>query len=148
MSNFIIRKTSDRITRPQDRPDYQRALAVGEKRLATGKMSFESEGQRRDYMRSVSANPNNVPGLPAFFPPEQVRSFVAMQAQEISPLEKFLNKVDNESVKSIYLYCQSCRGPRESSSSARVTEHSISKTDCFCKTCGASKKYRIGTRSL
>jgi len=58
---------------PASHPDWERAVAKGKENLP--KMKFESEGQKKDYLKAVATNRNNVPGLPAFFPPESLGTF-------------------------------------------------------------------------
>jgi hypothetical protein len=48
------------------------AEAKGKQQLA--KMKFENDAQRRDYEKSVLANPMNVNGLPPFFPKTVIKS--------------------------------------------------------------------------
>lgn len=57
---------------PSTDPDRERALQVGRERFP--KMAFENDAEKRDYMRRVRANDNNVPGLPsiALFPPDEI----------------------------------------------------------------------------
>ncbi len=59
---------------PDPSRDPERKLA--EKKAAEGRkrMKFENEAQERDYMKAVNANPNNIPGLPTFFPPTTIKS--------------------------------------------------------------------------
>ena len=52
---------------PQSHPGYKAAVKKAEEKLPT--LQFKSEGERKDYMRAVNSNPNNLPGLPAFYPP-------------------------------------------------------------------------------
>jgi hypothetical protein len=65
------------IRHPNDDPNRQRFLSVAKRRVETGQVKFESEGQRMDYERRVNSNPNNIYGLPEFFPPEVLRSALA-----------------------------------------------------------------------
>jgi len=58
---------------PASHPDWAKAVKKGEENLP--KMKFESEGQKRDYLREVAKNPNNVPGLPIFYPPQGLGTF-------------------------------------------------------------------------
>jgi len=50
-------------------PDYDECVRVGAKRWEKMKDGFESEGAKRDYLKQVASNPNNVLGLPPTFPP-------------------------------------------------------------------------------
>ena len=40
-------------------------------------MQFDNPAQRRDYERLVASNPNNVAGMPAFFPPIKMQLSVS-----------------------------------------------------------------------
>lgn len=59
---------------PTDHPGYKEMMSKAPERMA--KMSFENDAEKRDYMKRVNANPNNVPGLPAFFPATKIASFL------------------------------------------------------------------------
>lgn len=52
---------------PESHPGYKAAAAKA--KAGMEKMKFESEGQKKDYLRAVARNPNNIPGLPVFYPP-------------------------------------------------------------------------------
>lgn len=65
-------------------PAYKKAVAKAEKRLANTK--FESEGQKRDYMREVSQHDNNIPGMPVFFPPPLLWGTGLGEGQELETL--------------------------------------------------------------
>ncbi len=72
MTHIIVKPHEQRIDHPSRNPDWERANAIGKREYE--KMEFESEGDRRDYLRRVDGNPNNVPGLPTFYGPEKIRS--------------------------------------------------------------------------
>lgn len=56
---------------PSSHPNYQKAVRAAE--IGKQTMTFESEGERLDYERAVKSNPNNIPGLAPFFPPERIQ---------------------------------------------------------------------------
>jgi hypothetical protein len=71
MTEIHVRK-SER-SNPEDEysyPGYREAAAQSAELFS--KMTFDSEAQKRDYLRKVRASRHNVPGLPAFFPPDRV----------------------------------------------------------------------------
>lgn len=140
MTNFIMRESKQRVDHPERHPDYARVKAVGEKNMREGKLKFENEAQKRDYMRAVDSNPNNVPGIPAFYPPVQIKSYLNF---DFPSGEKSNFRFDKTVVNTLYLYCENCRGVREVSPTARVTPHEISQDTCYCKVCGTEKKYRL-----
>jgi hypothetical protein len=136
-----VKKSTDRVDDPRRHPTYERDRKIGERNLREGKMKFENDAQRRDYFKAVESNPLNVAGIPAFAPPLQIKSYIDFTLPELSDEEKL--KIRFDTIRTIFLYCSNCRSVRESSSVARVSEHNISKTDCFCKTCGKHKDFRI-----
>lgn len=71
MTAIIVKPHQERVDHPSRRPDWERANAVGKARYES--MQFESESQRSDYLRRVNSNPENIPGLPEFFPPLIIR---------------------------------------------------------------------------
>ncbi len=58
---------------PESHPGYASAVKKGEQNLS--KLKFDSEAQKSDYMKAVASNPNNVPGLPVFYPPLGLGTF-------------------------------------------------------------------------
>jgi hypothetical protein len=70
--HIIVKPHEERIDHPNRNPDYERAVARGMADYSS--MKFENEAERRDYLRRIDSNPNNVPGLPEFYPPEKIRS--------------------------------------------------------------------------
>lgn len=59
-------------TDPQKDPGYQRSIEyVGQH---GDQMKFATESERKDYERAVKANPNNVLGMPAFYPKVPMQS--------------------------------------------------------------------------
>lgn len=141
--NIIVRKSRARVDHPERHPGYSAAVEAGRRNLATGRMKFENEAEKRDYMRAVRSNPNNVPGLPTFYPPEQIRSFVTVSIDEQMTREKIQRRLDIECTKDVYLYCPNCRGAREASAVSRTTPHTITRTGSHCKICGAAKPFRL-----
>lgn len=71
---LIIKEGAQKIHRPQDSPDYNECVKVGKEQWKQMEGSFESEGEKRDYLKAVEANPNNVVGMPPFYPPVRIRS--------------------------------------------------------------------------
>ncbi len=104
---------------------------------------FVSEGARRDYERSIKANPRNFYGAPAFFPElEGPRKGYEAIHMSYDPEKEFLEHIKQVQVENVELLCVDCidvRGKRFSG----LTEHSISPDDCFCTRCGTHKPYRV-----
>lgn len=75
MEIIVKQSSGPRMDHPSRNPDWERAVEIGKREFA--KMEFRSEGEKRDYLRNVYANPNNVPGLPEFYPPVKIRSAVS-----------------------------------------------------------------------
>jgi hypothetical protein len=70
----ILIKSKEREV-PIDSPDYDGYRESVEYVKKYGdQMKFETEAERRDYERLVKSNPQNVMGMPAFFPPLKLRS--------------------------------------------------------------------------
>lgn len=71
MSNFIIKdfpiKVDPKV--PESDPSYKRAVNAGLKNIREGKLKFDSKGEEEHYWKVNRSNPNNVPGLPNFYPP-------------------------------------------------------------------------------
>ena len=142
----IIMKESPRRINPRDpksNPGYARAVEAGKKRLST--MQFESEAQRRDYERSVSSNPNNVMGLPNFYPPEQLKSFMNDIKKQSDPNEDrkrqfFAIRELIQHEKDIDLWCEGCQ---------KETVHCVMRPEfhdgqrSFCRTCGRANVYHL-----
>ena len=77
----IIVKESKRKVDPKDPehtdPTWEKAFRKGQRRIEQNKFPYESPGEESDYMRKVKSNPGNVPGMPEFFPPLEIRSDMA-----------------------------------------------------------------------
>lgn len=146
---IFVKKGQQRIDDPRRHPDYEMARRKGEKRWKEGKMKFENEAQKRDYLKQVEGNPANVIGLPAFAPNLEIKSYISFPEQEDKPMsvmemhELLKEQFAKDNIKEVYLWCEDCRHLRESSPTSRVTLHNISATDCFCQTCGKHKNYRL-----
>lgn len=74
MSEIIIKKPKRKIKHPTDDPMYKKRQTIAEKNIKEGKLPFNSELERKDYERRVNANPNNVFGYPALYPPQTLSS--------------------------------------------------------------------------
>lgn len=66
--------------RPQGHPNYQRAVERGNQLFP--QMKFHSEAHKRDYLRAVDANPNNVPGMPLFYTALTTRTVVGVELRD------------------------------------------------------------------
>jgi hypothetical protein len=145
MPAIIIRESKPRIN-PKDptaHPGYARAVAAGKSRL--GKMEFENAAQRADYERSVRANPNNVMGLPNFYPPEELKSFMNDIKQQPDPNEDrkrqyFAMRELIQHEKDIELWCEGCK---------QETVHCVMKPEfhdgmrSFCRKCGRQNVFHL-----
>jgi hypothetical protein len=70
MHEFYFKEPEKKIKHPSDDPNRKTYEAKAEERIKGGKVTFKSEGERLDYERRINSNPNNIYGLPEFFPPE------------------------------------------------------------------------------
>ena len=66
---------------PESHPNYKAAAEKAKKNLP--KMKFENEAQKRDYLKAVGKNRNNLPGLPVFYPPESIGTFTGFAGIDI-----------------------------------------------------------------
>jgi hypothetical protein len=57
---------------PSRDPLRKKMEEQGEHRLKAGKLKFDNEGDKKDYERRVAANPHNVMGFPAYYPPQTI----------------------------------------------------------------------------
>jgi hypothetical protein len=142
----IIMRESPRRVNPKDprsHPDYARAVEAGKKKLAM--MSFENEAQRRDYEKSISANPNNVMGLPNFYPPEELKSFMNDIKDDPDPnadrkRQFFAIRDLIEHEKDIELWCDGCN---------KETIHCVMKPEfhsgqrSYCRKCGKANTFHL-----
>jgi hypothetical protein len=69
----IIKKSEQRVDPkdPNTNPAYHKMLEKAD--MAKSHLKFENEADERDYRKSIEANPNNVYGLPAFYPPLKIK---------------------------------------------------------------------------
>jgi len=135
--NFHVKRSERRIDpkHPESHPDFKKALHAGQKLAAQKK--FESEGEKRDYERQIRSNPNNVYGLPAFYPPEQIRMFIQDQSND-DP--ERIHKMTRERIRQMQLHpvqvlCKTCN---------EVTPHVLGPTDSYCQKCGEKKQMHGG----
>lgn len=128
---------------PRSNPNYERAVAAGKRRLST--MQFESEAQRKDYERSIASNPNNVMGLPNFFPPEQLKSFMSDIKEQVDPnadrkRQFFAIRELIEHQKDMDLWCEGCK---KETTHCVMLPHFHDGQRSFCKTCGRQGEYHL-----
>jgi len=106
----IVKKSKEKVDprHPESTdPTHRAAAERAQKHL--GKLKFESEGQKRDYERSVKANPGNVMGAPAFFPPLSIRSFVTLpEVSEEDRARRALDRFKEHLIHETELYCSGC----------------------------------------
>ena len=69
-----IKESSRKIKHPNDDPARAKKLAVGKANYENMMSKFENQAARSDYLKRVAANPMNVPGRPAFYPPLELKS--------------------------------------------------------------------------
>lgn len=114
-------------------PTWKYAAEKGAKRY--GKMEFENDAARRDYLRAVDSNPGNVVGMPAFFPPLKIRSVMPMLDREYTVEERkkmWEYRKRQIQTRQINLLCESCRG---------VMPHIVAPDGSYCQQCGNAKKW-------
>ena len=131
---IIVKNSEPKVDpqRPWTRPGYERALAQGRKQFE--KMQFESEGAKRDYLREVASNPENIPGQPIWFPPISIRSVTGNvwgteydDEQQAKILAWKMKEATRSEVVFLCEYCDT------------VTPHAIDMEGSFCKKCGHLK---------
>ena len=116
--------------RPESDPRYAKAAAAAKRNFA--KMKFENDAQKRDYLRSYSGNPHNLPGLPAFYPNLRIREFQNFSWYEDEEKQRQW-RLRQLKIRDTELRCPTCE---------RVTPHSISPEGSYCKKCGNHNIYR------
>lgn len=129
---------------PASDPGWEKAVAVGKSRVKD--LKFKSEGDRKDYERAVSRNPNNVMGLPPFYPPEQIKMFMSSMPQkskeqiaaERKKREWFM--IRELASNHTELFCESCK---------KVTEWGIVQPEYYsgmyswCTKCGRQGPFHM-----
>jgi len=124
--------------KPDTHPGYLSALMAA--RVHKQEMHFENDAEQRDYDRAIKSNPNNIPGLPPFYPPEKIpaisgidirpqRKFFAWGKWREIPIRERFTEDDLRvlSGHDINLFCSMC---------GKVTSHAINKKGSFCHKCG------------
>jgi hypothetical protein len=139
--NIIVKKSEQRIDprQPETNPNYQRSLEVGLDNYKS--MKFESDGQRNDYMRAVKSNPNNVPGVPPFYPPARIISKIAFHDKAVEDTRTVGERLLEESFTTIYVKCSTCESLHGTVKS--ITPHIVKTNDSFCQVCGTRKGFRL-----
>lgn len=131
---IIVKSSRQRVDpkAPHTNPDYQMALSKG--KIAARDLKFESEGDRRDYERAVKANPNNVYGLPPFFPPEKIRLMLndVCAKEFIDERRVELERIRLFQLRTVHVLCDVCR---------EETRHNVSPEQTFCSKCGTQKHF-------
>ena len=79
--NISVKQSKGReIHHPSEDTNYAERVAKGKLRIARGDLQFQNDAERRDYEKRVASNPNNVPGMPAFFPPLKIQQMPVVNA--------------------------------------------------------------------
>lgn len=131
----IIKAPEQKIVDPSRDPDYKAAVKAGEERAKT--MKFESDSQKRDYERRIAANPNNVYGLPDFYPAKTLRfSNLQRRTQAEREADELSVRIAHLESAEIVLYCDSviCRGH---------FNHYINREWSICENCKTRKSYKL-----
>jgi hypothetical protein len=70
---LIIKQPERRIDPkdPKTNPAHIKMLEKAD--IAKQHLKFENDAEQRDYERDIKSNPNNVYGMPAFYPPEKIK---------------------------------------------------------------------------
>lgn len=130
----LIFKQPERRVDPRDpktNPAYHKMLAKAE--LGKANLKFENEAEERDYRRNIEANPNNVYGLPAFYPALKIKPLYtgdlpSMTEEDWKKMETEQKRI--ESIIDVDLLCDRC---------GNVTSHSLSPDQTFCHDCGRQR---------
>lgn len=106
MPEIIVKESK---SNPTQYPEQDKAIALGNKKwekirddVGPGR-TFESEGDKRDYLRRVASNPANVPGIPPFLPAEQIQ----VMMNDIHPARECPNDHGCATARDAYL-CPRC----------------------------------------
>lgn len=139
--HIIVKESERKIDprHPESAPNYKHKRDVALNHYPS--MKFENEAQRRDYLAAVKANRNNLPGIPAFYPPEHIQSFIGT-VEEFQDNRKVYERMRDEKIVRVYLKCDNCvsvRGHRTEG----LSSHIVKVDDCYCQVCGKHKLYRI-----
>ncbi len=117
--------------RPETHPGYKDAVKYGRENLPH--MRFENGAERRDYMKAVAANPNNVAGIPAFYPPLHMAPMAVPQMALVpEDLKARLAIWDSLNVDG-ELFCTTCDS---------LTAFAFTPNQTFCKKCGKQYTFR------
>ena len=130
MANVHIKESQHKIDHPSHDPDYAEAVRKGKMNWPKMEEQFADAGEREDYLKRVNSNPNNVMGLPPFFPGVKIRSFIS--EWKISAFNEI--RFHCRRIGSLPIFCTWCN---------KITVHSISPDQCFCPDCGHQRDYRI-----
>lgn len=97
-------------------------------------MKFENDSARRDYLKRIAKNPNNVPGLPEFYPPLSTRSFTVLNDRVDEFYKSRLSREEKRmrSTKETELFCVYCE---------RITRNRINGESSYCRSCNEANRY-------
>lgn len=113
-------------------PNWSRAYAKGQESLARGTFKIGDPGEREAYRKALKSNPQNVPGIPAFFPPLRIPPMVVPDASDIGEEERLRRRVIDALYADGELYCKICDS---------MQTFALSPVSSFCKKCGTTYNF-------
>jgi hypothetical protein len=128
---IIVKKSQHRVDprHPQSTdPNWGRSFEKGQEMIQSGKLKFNDRGEEEHYWKMVNGNPANVPGLPPFAPPLEIKSYVKVHFNDI-PFSERMKWLQKEASIEGAIYCSICDS---------LTVH-VFGDGCFCKKCGTLK---------
>ena len=72
---IIVKNNPDRVDHVSRQKWYAKAMKMAQKVKDEGGIKFKDKGEEENYWKKINANPNNVPYLPEFFPPQEIKEF-------------------------------------------------------------------------
>jgi hypothetical protein len=124
-----VKTPKERADHPTRQRWWKDGLKTATRRQKT--MKFENAAEETDYRKMVNRNPNNIYGLPAFYPAIEIKSFVGEGISEEDWKRIFGDHPRSElRIDDRVLFCDSCH---------KRTIHAISESFMYCRKCGTQK---------
>ena len=110
----IIKKNEGRKLDPkrgESNPNFELAHKIGQENLKQwdAEKRWDSPKQRDEYIAVGAKNPHNAPGLPPFFPPLEIKSFINYDAMRRCRCAKPVKAFDEDGYE--LLNCRTCLEP-------------------------------------
>ena len=97
--------------RGESNPNFEKAHRIGQENLKTWdeEKRWDSPTQRAEFLAATARNPHNAPGLPPFFPPLEIKSFINYDAMRRCKCAKPVKAFDEDGYE--LLNCRTCLEP-------------------------------------